>query len=107
MTQKENADLHHVQVEAVRWILGCKSGLCVVHGEMAWIGEGNGGREEVKVRGGKGRKKSEEEGMREGIESREGRKEKERGRVGRWINRTEKDTHENKKERNAVYFIDR
>jgi hypothetical protein len=45
--------------------------------------------------------------MRDGIESREGRKEKERGRVGRWINRTEKDTHENKKERNAVYFIDR
>jgi len=45
MAQKENADLHHVQVEGVRWILGCKSGLCVVHGEMAGIGEGNGGRE--------------------------------------------------------------
>lgn len=78
MRYNGNTNLHHVQIKAVRRILGCKSGLCVVHVVTGGVGEGNGGRGVKEREEQQEKEMSEEKDMRDEVEEREGRGGKER-----------------------------
>jgi len=80
MRYNGNPNLHHVQIKAVRRILGCKGGLRVVHGVTGGLEKGMARESGVKEREGQQEKKmSEEEDIRDEVEGREGRERKERG----------------------------